>query len=147
MIDRFERFVSVISSISRNLHRIMSEEMEKYGLKGPYAVYLVALSRNEDGITAARLSEICEKNKAAVSRALAELEKIHLIERESSGYRAKIRLTPEGKAAADYVRVRAILAVEQAGGDLSMEQRKIFYESLELIAKKLHTIGNNGLAH
>ena len=61
MIDRFERFVSVISSISRNLHRIMSEEMEKYGLKGPYAVYLVALSRNEDGITAARLSEICEK--------------------------------------------------------------------------------------
>ncbi|MBQ4322779.1 MAG: hypothetical protein IJC19_02430, partial [Clostridia bacterium] len=69
MINRFERFVSVISLISRHLHRIMSEEMDRYGLKGPYAVYLLAIYRNNNQITAARLSEICEKNKAAVSRA------------------------------------------------------------------------------
>ncbi len=141
MINRFERFVSVISLISRHLHRIMSEEMDRYGLKGPYAVYLLAIYRNNNQITAARLSEICEKNKAAVSRALAELEALNLIQRETSGYRAKIALTEEGIRAASYVCDRATHAVNLAGGSLTEEERNTFYLALEKIANNVKLIG------
>ena len=144
MIDRFERFVTVISGINRNLHRIMTEEMEKYGLKGSFAVYLIALYRNPAGMTAARLSEFCEKNKAAVSRAVTELEEKGLIVREG-GYRASLRLTPEGKKAAGFLSELAKLAVDQAGKGLSEEHREIFYSSIERIAQNLESIGDNGL--
>lgn len=139
--ERFERFVSVISAISRHLHRIMTEEMEKYGLKGPYAVYLLSIFRHPQGITAARLSEICEKNKAAVSRALAELEELSLIRRENPGYRARIVLTEEGRKAALYVCERAERAVDFAGGSLSTEERIAFYYALEHISDNLKNIG------
>ncbi len=145
MVDRFERFVSVISGISRNLHKIMSEEMEKYGLKGPYAVYLVAMQRHPQGITAARLSEICEKNKAAVSRAVADLETMNLIRKEGGNYRSRLLLTEEGKKAATYVCERASLAVDMAGKGLTNEQRKVFYESMGIIAKNLQILGAQGL--
>ena len=137
MIDRFERFVSVISVISHHLHRIMSEEMSKYGLKGPFAVYLIAIYRHPEGITAARLCEICEKNKAAVSRVLAELEEIGMISREDTGYRARIILTERGSQAAEFVYGRAVRAVELAGGFLSEEERETFYRTLESIAGNL----------
>ena len=139
--ERFERFASVISAITRHLHRIMSEEMEKYGLRGPFAVYLMALHRNPQGVTAARLCDICEKNKAAVSRALAELEELKLIERENLGYRAKILLTEEGKKAADYVCERAANAVDMAGGSLSDQERIVFYAALEQISNNLKVLG------
>ena len=141
--ERFERFASVISAISRHIHRIMSGEMEKYGLKGPYAVYLMALHRNPRGITAARLSDICEKNKAAVSRALTELEGLKLIVREDNGYRAKIFLTEEGKKAANYVCDRAANAVDMAGGALSEKERMAFYSALEQISNNLKIISKN----
>ena len=140
MIERFERFVSVISVISHHLHRIMSEEMSKYGLKGPFAVYLLAIYRHPEGITAARLCEICEKNKAAVSRVLAELEEIGMIRREDTGYRAKIMLTEKGTRAAEFVYGRAVRAVELSGGSLSEEERANFYRTLETIAGNLKAL-------
>ena len=73
MLRRFEEFCSIISAIQHNIQKIERDEMEKYGLKGPYAQYLVTMSRCPEGITAAQLSEMCDKDKAAVSRALAEL--------------------------------------------------------------------------
>ncbi len=141
MVDRFEKFSSVISSISHNLHRIMGEEMEKYGLKGPYAVYLVAMSRHPQGVTAARLCEICEKNKAAVSRAVAELEENGLLVRSGSNYRTLLQLTDEGKKAANYVCQRARVAVDFAGKGLTEEQRTVFYNVLDLIATNLKKFG------
>ena len=71
MLRRFEEFCAIISSIQHHIQKIERDEMEKYGLKGPYAQYLVTMSRCPEGITAAQLSEMCDKDKAAVSRALA----------------------------------------------------------------------------
>lgn len=118
--------------------------MERYGLKGMYAQYLAPLSRHPDGLPAARLAEICEKDKAAVSRAVSEMEQKGLIQRKNrgeNGYRAKLILTEAGMAAAAYVGRRAQAIVEQAGQDLTEENRTIFYESLECIADQLRHIG------
>jgi len=79
MIDRFEQFVSYISAIHRDIQKIERDQMVKYGLKGAYAQYLVAMDHYPEGITAAKLCEVCDIDKAAVSRVLSEMEKKKLV--------------------------------------------------------------------
>lgn len=123
--------------------------MQKYGLKGPYAQYLVTMSRCPEGLTAAQLSELCDKDKAAVSRALAELERRALVTREmanDTAYRALIRLTEEGTAAARFVCDKVRQAVDLAGKGLSDQDRRLFYAVLRRIANNLQTISKTGLS-
>ena len=82
MVDRFERFSIMIAEISRYWHKITTEEMEKYGLNCSHAVYLTTLYQYDDGITAARLSELCGKNKSDVSRMMTIMEKKGLVKKE-----------------------------------------------------------------
>lgn len=145
MIERFARFSLAIAEISRCWHKIASDEMEKYGLKGSHAVYLTTLDRYPEGITAARLGELCGKDKADVSRMMSIMEKKALVVREGSSYRALLKLTAEGLAAAEHVRRRATVAVENASRGLSDERRAVFYEVLELIASNLQNICEEGL--
>ena len=145
MIDRFERFSLAISEISRCWHKIASDEMEKYGLKGSHAVYLTTLCRYPDGITAARLCELCAKDKADVSRMMSIMEKKELVVKEGNSYRAQLKLTPAGLEAAEHVRRRATVAVENASRGLTPERRAVFYEALELIVSNLQNICEEGL--
>lgn len=145
MVERFERFSLAISEISRYWHKIASDEMEKYGMKGPLAIYLVALRRFGDGITATKLCELCSKDKSDVSRAVALMEKNGLIEKHGANYRAVLKLTEEGVKAADIVRERAAVAVDFAGGEISDEKREILYETLELIAANLQKLSKQGI--
>jgi len=148
MIDRFEQFVSFISSIHRDIQKIERDEMVKYGLKGPYAQYLVAMHRYPEGITAVELCEVCDKDKAAVSRAISEMESRGLVTRHSdydNQYRALLRLTKEGMAAADYVCRKAVAAVRIAGEDVHDEARAMMYRSLRSIAGRIKTIAKEGI--
>lgn len=148
MIDRFERFSFAVAAMSRYIQKIETDELEKMGLKGSYALYLIILSRYPQGLTATELCEQCEKDKAAISRAVASMEKQGLITRNSdshSPYRAPIILTAAGKAAADHVRQKAIVAVSRAGTGVSDEDRAIMYATLEKIAANLQLISKEGI--
>lgn len=148
MITRFERFTVAILGICRSIQKIEREEMIKYGLKGSYAQYLTVMDRFPDGITAARLSELCDKDKAAVSRAIAEMEEMELVCREDvneSGYRALLKLTRDGQEAAGVVREKGQAAVEIAGDGLTEEQRETMYQALEHILQNLKEISRQGL--
>lgn len=146
MIDRFERFSMAISEISRHWHKIAAEELEKYGLKGPHAIYLTAMYQHQDGITAARLAELCGRDKADVSRMMTIMEQKGLVLRDgANNYRALLRLSEEGLEAARYIRSRAAAAVAIAGRELSEENRTIFYEALDSIARNLRDLSQNGL--
>ena len=148
MLRRFEEFCSIIASIHHNIQKIERDEMEKYGLKGPYAQYLVTMSHCPEGITAAQLSEMCDKDKAAVSRALAELERRALVTREmanDTAYRALVRLTEEGASAARYVCDKVKQAVDLAGRGLTEQDRQLFYANLRRISGNLHSISKTGL--
>lgn len=52
MVDRFSRFSFTLSEISRYWHKLTTEEMEKYDLKGPHSVYLTAMHYSPEGLTA-----------------------------------------------------------------------------------------------
>ena len=148
MLDRFERFSYGIFEISRYWHKIAADEMAQYELKGPSATYLTTLYRHGEGLTAAKLGQLCGRDKADVSRAVAAMEKKGLVIRlavNENAYRARLRLTELGKTAAEHVCHRAALAVEQAGKDLSPETRAQFYEALELIATNLRQLSENGI--
>ena len=148
MLNRFARFSFAIFEIDRCWHKLAAEEMAKYGLNSPHAVYLTTLYNQKDGITAAKLGELCCKNKADVSRMVAILEKKGLVHRVAVGgnlYRAKLLLTQEGKRAAEQVQQRAAVAVELAGSGMTDAEREVFYRCLELITTNLQTLSKEGL--
>lgn len=148
MLTRFEQFTSAISAIYRDIQKIERDEMEKYGLRGAFAQYLLVMARHPGGITATNLCEICDKDKAAISRILTEMESKGLVIKDSSGtgqYKALHRLTELGSAAAQYVREKATTAVEIASDGLSATDRKIMYEAMERIASNIQNICRNGI--
>lgn len=148
MISKYEHFSLSVSCIYHDIQKIERTEMEKFGLKGPHAQTLLAMRRYPEGITSVALCEVCEKDKAAISRSVSELEEKGMILRNQvngSGYRAKLTLTEKGIAAADAVSKRARQAVERAGMGLDDEKRAVFYQVLALIAGNLHTICKDGL--
>ena len=148
MLDRFEQFSYSISNIYKHITKIEREEMEKYGLRGAYAQYLVTMTHYPDGITSSKLSEICDRDKAAISRIVSEMEDKGLVVRyteRDNMYRAKLILTEEGKKAADYVCERAEKAVNAAGNGLGEEERKIFYGALAIIEANLRRVSRDGI--
>ena len=148
MEARYELLSGSISCMYHDIQKIERVEMAKYGLKGPHAQCLLAMKKYAEGITAARLCEVCDKDKAAISRILSELAEAGMILRENrngSRYRAMLRLTEQGKAAANAVMEKARLAVELAGKGFGEEEREIFYRVLSIISGNLHKLCRDGL--
>jgi DNA-binding MarR family transcriptional regulator len=148
MIGRYEQFCTAISMIHHAIQKIERVEMEKYGLKGPHAQCLLAISQYPNGITAAKLCDICEKDKAAISRAVAELEEADMLVRQDPDgkrYRSRLYLTQRGKEVADNVNHLVHTAVSKASEGYDTESREIFVHVLNLIAGNLQNICRNGL--
>ncbi len=145
MVARFERFTFDLFSIYHHLHKIMADEMNHYGLRGPYAIYLIAMSRNNDGITSAKLSEICCRNKSDVSRAVADFEKKNMIERRgSSSYNAMLFLTDYGKKIAEEIVCKAMNIVSFVGGELDEDKRENLCAAMNIIARNMESLSKNG---
>ncbi len=148
MQDRFERFSTAIAEISRYWHKLATEEMEKYGLKGTHSVYLTALASSGEGLTAPQLCAACGKDKSDVSRMMNTMEKKGLVTKEGghqNRYGGVYILTAQGMEAANHVRSRADRAVEIAGKDLSEEERRIFYHALEVIVVNMRKLSKEGI--
>ena len=148
MIDRYERFSYFLSATSRSLQKLERDEMEKQGLKGACAQYLVALYRSDNGLTASQLCDLCDKDKAAVSRMITELESRGLVFRignNNNFYRARVLLTDAGKKAALKVCQLVNSAVMSIGTELTEEQRASFYDCFEILSKRLEELSKNGI--
>lgn len=148
MIERFSQFCTSIASIQRSILKIERVEMAKYGLKGPHANCLVAMARYPEGITAARLCDICDKDKAAISRTVSELEDAGMVLRqdpEGKRYRSVLRLSEKGKEIANRVNDMVLLAVAKASDGYDKEKQQVFARVLNLVAGNLQEICRDGL--
>ena len=147
IIERFEKFSLAIAEITHYLHKIAADEMSKYELKWSHALCLMVLSRFRQGITATKLCELCGRDKADVSRAIALLREKGLVEKNDvvPKYRATIMLTEAGFLAADHIRERAKVAVETASRGVSDDQRAVFYEVLDVIVNNMQTMSEQGV--
>ena len=137
-MSRFEQFSVSIFRITHYWNRIATEEMREHGLKGAYALYLLILETASSDITAAKLCEMTQRDKADVSRAVSLFQEKGLVEAYGENrYRAPIKLTAKGKSIAAKIREKADSALQTAGEGLSEELRRNMYKALEIFSENL----------
>lgn len=150
MNDRFETFTVLIASISRSIRRIKTEAMAEFDLKSPHVSCLYYLYKNP-GMTAAELCELCEEDKAAVSRSILYLEKNGYLSRAAMAgegssrgygkhYRVPMTLTEKGNEIAARLVVRIDRVLDMVGEGVSDEDRAVMYRTLEQINRNLRVI-------
>ena len=103
MIERFDAFVTGITTCYKYIQKIKSIEMTDLGLKGNHVMCIFYLNRNDKGLTAAELSQLCGEDKAAISRTLGRLQEEGYVKSGEKKYRAPLHLTESGKKIAQYV--------------------------------------------
>ena len=143
MMDRYETFTILTSKIVRNVRKIKSFEMEEFNLKSPHVSCLYYLFKSENGLAAKDICDICEEDKAAVSRSLDYLENQGYIVCESKTekrYNSLITLTEKGRRVGEIVAEKIDIAVQKASDGISEEKRVIFYECLTAISENLQKV-------
>ena len=142
-MDRYETFTILISKIVRNVRKIKALEMEEFDLKSPHVSCLYYLFKSENGLMAKEICDICEEDKAAVSRSLDYLEKQGYIICESKTekrYNSLITLTEKGRKIGEIVAKKVDVAVQKASEGFSEEKRAVFYEYLTAVSDNLQKI-------
>ena len=108
MKERFQTFTVLISKISRNIKKIKNQEMAEYGLRSVHVTCLYYLYAQES-LTATELCELCEEDKATISRGLDFLEENGYIvceTKQAKRYKSALVLTEKGMEIADKIYTR-----------------------------------------
>ena len=135
MKERFKNFTVMIT-------RIKTEEMIEFNLKSPHVSCLYYLYK-ENSLTAKELCDICDEDKASISRSLEYLETKGFVVSETSvkkKYRTNLTLTEAGLSVAQKIAEKIDRILDVASEGLSEEDRVILYKSLNLIATNLQSI-------
>lgn len=141
MQDRFKTFTVLIAKLNRSIHKIKSEEMREYDLKSPHVSCLYYLY-GQEGLTAKKLCEICDEDKAAISRSVEYLEESGYIYCECNAkkrYNSPLYLTEKGKEVAKSITKKIDRVLFWVSQGLNEEDRNIMYKSLLLICNNLQT--------
>jgi DNA-binding MarR family transcriptional regulator len=144
MGERFQLFTVLISTLNRSIRRIKTEEMADFGLKSGHVSCLYYLHR-EGKLTAKELCDICEEDKANISRAIKDMEGKGLITcttGRSKRYQSPLELTTKGKEMALELdqKIEKVLQVSSEG--MTKEERDSMYRCLAIIDKNLQSICN-----
>ena len=145
-VERYNKFYSLISSISKSIQKIKSEEMATLGLKGKQVQCLYHLFNEEEGISMLQLCRVCGEDKGAMSRTISELEKgdfLYVEEAKTQKYRNPIKLTSRGKEVGAFInnKINEMFAIGSEG--VKEEDREKFYENLSIVDKNLKEICEN----
>lgn len=144
MPDYFEMFTVLMSKLSYQIKKIKSEEMEKFNLKGTHLSCLYYLFKNKE-LTATELCDICNEDKASISRSVEYLEKEKYLICESKTekrYKSLIHLTQKGEEIAKSIFQKIDGIVEMASTGLSDTDREIMYRALKLISGNLNKMND-----
>lgn len=142
MEERFRAFTLLISKISRYIRKIKAEEMIEFELKTPHVSCLYYLYRG-GRMTARELCDICEEDKAAISRSIEQLEESGYVYCETVGkkrYKSPLALTEKGKTVALKIADKIDGFMEKASVGLDEDSRIVLYKSLNLICDNLQKI-------
>ena len=138
MIQRFDAFVSGITSCYKFIQRIKSMEMTEFGLKGTHVMCLYYLRQNPTGLTASQLCGLCAEDKAAISRTVSELKnRGYITTLSEKAYRAMLTLTAAGQEVARKFDHLIEGWVSTGGDGLSDVERSDFYKTLSTITDNL----------
>lgn len=139
MEERFKQFTTLIANINRSIRRIKTGEMVQYGLKSIHVSCIYYLY-TEGALTVKALCDICEEDKANVSRAVDYLEEKGFIEKRIESvkrYKTPLRLTEQGNEVGENIsnKIRGILV--EVSRSISESDRETMYASLSKIEQNL----------
>ena len=139
MKERFKTFTVLIAKISRNIKKIKNQEMAEYGLRSVHVTCLYYLY-SEESLTATELCELCEEDKATISRALDFLEGNGFLLRECKStkrYKSALALTEKGREIGKKIADKINFVLDEICVELSEAQRQEFYRCLTVISDNL----------
>ena len=139
---RFEDFLMATNQISKAIQKIKTREMKEFGLKGAHVMCLYQLNCHNGKATQAELVKLCKEDKAAISRALGELEARGLVKfEEGEGvkqkYKLRVMLTKKGNEVTGKMAEKIMDAVDRASKGYTLEEREMFYSVLFQVADNL----------
>ena len=138
MNNRYETFTTLINSISRSIRKIKNETMKEYNLKSHHVSCLYYLYK-EGALTPTELIDLCDEDKAAISRSLVFLEKEGYLVRgkNKNHYNNKITLTEQGQTIGEVICVKIDKVLQKTDEVILEENRNNFYETLLMIERSL----------
>ena len=124
------------------MRKIKAEAMKEYNLKGSHVSCIFYLSKNPKGLTNKELCDICNEDKAAISRALAYLEENKFVTYNKSDkiYKTPITLTRKGKEIGNYLKEKIHSILFEASSEIDKEDLEAFYRGLLNISENLDKI-------
>ena len=146
MEERYQLFTTLIAKCARAIKKIKSSEMSEFNLKGLHVSCLYYVYVSKKSLTATELCDICDEDKANISRAIDMLEENGFVicnSKTQKKYNCPISLTEKGVEVATSVASKIDNIVMLASKGLSEENRRIFYSSLTLISNNLEKICEN----
>ena len=142
MQERFQTFTVLIARLNRCIRKIKTEEMAGFNLKSPHVSCLYYLYKS-DSLTSKELCDICEEDKANISRSIEYLEKNGYLvckSKTEKRYKSPLVLTEKGRETGEYI-VRKIDAIlDSVSEGIPEEHRAIMYRSLSVICDNLQKI-------
>ena len=142
MDERFKNFTLLMSSINRSIKRIKSEEMAAFDLKSPHLSCLYYLYK-KNTLTSKELCDICEEDKANISRSIDYLETNGYLLCHSSSrkrYKSRFELTERGREVAKMIAERIDRIMDALAALMSEEHREIMYECLSTVSEELQSL-------
>ncbi len=140
MDELYSLFTLQIAKCARCIRKIKQEEMETFDLKGPHVSCLYYLYKSDGSLTLKELCDICDEDKAYISRAVDSLEKDGYIVCDSKTekrYKSPLTLTQKGKDSAEKMVRKIDQIVENAGLGITQENRENFYKTFKIISDNL----------
>lgn len=142
MQERFQAFTRIVASVSRSIYRIKSEAMSQFGLKSSHVSCIYYIYRAES-ITASCLCDMCEEDKANISRSLRYLEENGYVVRDnpySSRHRGRLSLSEKGRYIGKFLSEQVDRVIGIASEGVDDQERGIMYTALGKISKNLESI-------
>ena len=135
MKERFENFTGIVYRINKDINKIKSKAMGRFGLKSIHVMCLFYISHYES-ITNSMLVKLTGEDKAAISRALSVLEENEYVKCDTK-YKSPIVLLEKGREVASFIDYHSEKAVSFAGDFLSSQERELLYDMLFKICDNL----------
>ncbi len=147
MQNRFREFTLLTSNVVRTINKIKNFEMKKYGLKGTQVSCLFYLYGSDGDMTAKDICALCQEDKAAISRALKDLENKGFIVCENDSnkkkYNTLLTLTESGRKVAKQIlnTIERILKYDK--NFISEQELSEFYQTFNKIYENLKHVSEN----
>lgn len=144
MNTRFESFVGTIYALNKEVQRIKTLKMKRFGLRATDTMTMYYLGQHPEGLPESDLARLVRVDRAAITRTVAKLKEKGFVRLDDADgntrYRVPVLLTEQGWDASREMDQIIFDVVEQVSADISEDQREAMYVTLTEIANRLEQI-------